>query len=208
MSHGRNQQILVLICITLELGLQLGGVETYSTTLGMFHSNNFAGSAAWAQVCSLLCSILVSVLKHAHIHGKNGDPSLPLKVIFTMKKGSRIIERVMRCRPDAADVFYERQVRNANVNLFDNLIVAWVHAQNDVACCLHKPVSHHRLISHSTLVIYPHSAASFIGGGELILLKMLPPPLRVPTLLPTKKSRTFQDPHEKFSRTFSEPANV
>jgi len=35
---------------------------------------------------------------------------------------------------------------------------------------------------------------------------------RLPTLLLTKKiqnfSRTLQDPHEKFSRTFSEPANV
>jgi len=29
-----------------------------------------------------------------------------------------------------------------------------------------------------------------------------------PTLLLTKKSRTFQDPNEKFSRIFSEPANV
>ena len=31
---------------------------------------------------------------------------------------------------------------------------------------------------------------------------------RVPTLLLTKKSRTFPGPHEKFSRTFTEPANV
>jgi len=50
-------------------------------------------------------------------------------------------------------------------------------------------------------------AVELLSGGLIRPLGWMTS-IRVPTLLLTKKSRTFQDQHEKFSRTFSEPTNA
>ena len=62
MGHGKKHSILVVIQIVL--GLQLGGDKTYSAicfTHHLFNSNNFAGSAALAEVYTVLSVILTLV---------------------------------------------------------------------------------------------------------------------------------------------------
>jgi len=60
--------------------------------------------------------------------------------VLTLHRHTHVTDMMSVHRPEWAQVFNKRKIRNTDVYLLDNLIITWIHAQNDISCCLQIPV--------------------------------------------------------------------